>query len=141
MTAAIHVEELSKRYSLGGRLGGYTTLREVMASRFQRFFRSAEQRDEIWALRDVNFALEEGDTLGIVGHNGAGKTTLLKVLSRITHPTSGVSRTRGRVGSLLDVGTGFHPELNARENIYFNGAILGMKASRTTGRWPSANGT
>ena len=98
-----------------------------MASRFQRFFSSPEQRDEIWALRDINFSLEDGDTLGIVGHNGAGKTTLLKILSRITHPTSGVSRTRGRVGSLLDVGTGFHPELNARENIYFNGAILGMK--------------
>ena len=127
MTAAIHVEELSKRYLLGGPLSGYATLREVMSSRFARFFGSAVQRDEIWALREVSFALEEGDTLGIVGHNGAGKTTLLKILSRITHPTSGVSRTRGRVGSLLDVGTGFHPELNGRENIYFNGAILGMK--------------
>jgi ABC-type polysaccharide/polyol phosphate transport system ATPase subunit len=127
MTAVIQVEELSKRYSLGRPLGGYTTLREVMASRFERLFRNAVQPDQIWALRDVSFALQEGEALGIIGHNGAGKTTLLKILSRITHPTSGVSRTRGRVGSLLDVGTGFHPELNGRENIYFNGSILGMK--------------
>jgi ABC-type polysaccharide/polyol phosphate transport system ATPase subunit len=126
MSAAIHVERVSKRYSLGRPLGGYTTLREVLASRFGRAFGATTQRDQIWALRDVSFAVEEGHALGIVGHNGAGKTTLLKILSRITHPTSGVSRTRGRVGSLLDVGTGFHPELSGRENIYFNGSILGM---------------
>jgi ABC-type polysaccharide/polyol phosphate transport system ATPase subunit len=127
MAEVVQVENVSKRYSLGRPLGGYTTLREVLAGRFGRLFGEAVQPDQIWALRDVSFALEEGDTLGIVGHNGAGKTTLLKILSRITHPTNGESRTRGRVGSLLDVGTGFHPELSGRENIYFNGSILGMK--------------
>jgi ABC-type polysaccharide/polyol phosphate transport system ATPase subunit len=127
MSGAIRAEHISKRYSLGRPLGGYTTLREVLSSRLGRAFGEALVRDELWALRDVSFDLDEGEALGIVGHNGAGKTTLLKVLARITHPTSGVSRTRGRVGSLLDVGTGFHPELNGRENIYFNGSILGMK--------------
>jgi ABC-type polysaccharide/polyol phosphate transport system ATPase subunit len=127
MSASVQLEEVSKRYYLGGTLGGYGTLREVLASRFERMFGAGAERDQIWALRNVSFGLEEGETLGIVGHNGAGKTTLLKILARITHPTSGVSRTRGRVGSLLDVGTGFHPELNGRENIYLNGAILGMK--------------
>jgi ABC-type polysaccharide/polyol phosphate transport system ATPase subunit len=127
MNAAIDVERVSKRYYLGGSLGGYTTLREVLASRFGRALGGAVERDQIWALHDVSFTLDQGDTLGIVGHNGAGKTTLLKILLRITHPTSGVSRTRGRVGSLLDVGTGFHPELSGRENIYLNGSILGMK--------------
>src|SRR6266568_323448 len=127
MTEVVQVEDVSKRYSLGRPLGGYTTLREVLVGRFGQMFGDTVQPDQIWALRDVSFALEEGETLGIVGHNGAGKTTLLKILSRITHPTSGESRTRGRVGSLLDVGTGFHPELSGRENIYFNGAILGMK--------------
>jgi ABC-2 type transport system ATP-binding protein/lipopolysaccharide transport system ATP-binding protein len=127
MAAAIRVEDVSKRYYLGGALGGYTTLRDVLSSRFNRLLGRTVQREEIWALRNVSFELDEGETLGIVGHNGAGKTTLLKILARITHPTSGVSRTRGRVGSLLDVGTGFHPELNGRENIYLSGSILGMK--------------
>jgi len=124
---AIQVERVSKRYYLGRSLGGYTTLREVLASRFRQVLGDTVERDQIWALQDVSFAVDEGEALGVVGHNGAGKTTLLKVLARITHPTSGVSRTRGRVGSLLDVGTGFHPELSGRENIYLNGAILGMK--------------
>jgi ABC-type polysaccharide/polyol phosphate transport system ATPase subunit len=127
MGSAIQVENVNKRYYLGGSRSGYTTVREVLAQRAARALGKVTERDQIWALRDVSFTVDQGETLGIVGHNGAGKTTLLKILSRITRPTSGVSRTRGRVGSLLDVGTGFHPELNARENIYLNGAILGMK--------------
>jgi ABC-type polysaccharide/polyol phosphate transport system ATPase subunit len=135
MSVSIQLEDVSKRYYLGGTLGAYGTLREVLASRFERMFGATGERDQIWALRNVSFALEEGETLGIVGHNGAGKTTVLKILARITHPTSGVSRTRGRVGSLLDVGTGFHPELNGRENIYLNGAILGMTRREISGRF------
>jgi ABC-type polysaccharide/polyol phosphate transport system ATPase subunit len=120
---AIEVENLSKRYRLGQNLGGYTTLRETLASRRRR-----DEADEafLWALRDVSFSVPKYEALGLIGPNGAGKTTLLKVLARITRPTSGVSRTRGRAGALLDVGTGFHPELTGRENIYLNAAILGM---------------
>jgi ABC-2 type transport system ATP-binding protein/lipopolysaccharide transport system ATP-binding protein len=127
MTAVVQVEGLGKQYALSQPLGGYTTLREVLASGVGRVFGRVQKPEMIWALRDVGFSLEQGDSLGVVGHNGAGKTTLLKILARITHPTTGASRTRGRVGSLLDVGTGFHPELTGRENIYFNGSLLGMK--------------
>ena len=120
---AIEVESLSKRYRLGQNLGGYTTLRETLAARRRR----DEGEDAyLWALRDVSFSVPKDQALGLIGPNGAGKTTLLKVLARITQPTSGVSRTRGRAGALLDVGTGFHPELTGRENIYLNAAILGM---------------
>jgi ABC-type polysaccharide/polyol phosphate transport system ATPase subunit len=122
MQVAIEVEGLSKRYRLGQNLGGYTTLRETLTARRRR-----ESDDSfLWALLDVSFAVPLDDALGIVGPNGAGKTTLLKVLARITQPTSGVARTRGRAGALLDVGTGFHPELTGRENVYLNAAILGM---------------
>lgn len=126
MTAqtAIEVESLSKRYRLGQNLGGYTTLRETLAGRRRR--REAAHDPHLWALRDVSFSVPQDQALGLIGPNGAGKTTLLKVLARITQPTSGVSRTRGRAGALLDVGTGFHPELTGRENIYLNAAILGM---------------
>jgi ABC-type polysaccharide/polyol phosphate transport system ATPase subunit len=121
MQAAIEVEALSKRYRLGQNLGGYTTLRETLSRR-----RRPMDDEYVWALRDVTFAVPQGQALGVIGANGAGKTTLLKVLSRITEPTSGISRTRGRAGALLDVGTGFHPELTGEENVYLNAAILGM---------------
>jgi ABC-2 type transport system ATP-binding protein/lipopolysaccharide transport system ATP-binding protein len=123
MQTAIEVENLSKSYRLGQRLGRYVTLREVMATAIRR---GAPPPEYLWALHDVSFSVEQGGTLGVIGPNGAGKTTLLKVLARITEPTTGVSRTRGRAGALLDVGTGFHPELTGRENIYLNAAILGM---------------
>jgi ABC-type polysaccharide/polyol phosphate transport system ATPase subunit len=123
MQTAIEVESLSKRYRLGQNLGGYTTLRETLAARRRR---EAPDDAFLWALRDVSFSVPKDQALGLIGPNGAGKTTLLKVLARITQPTSGVSRTRGRAGALLDVGTGFHPELTGRENVYLNAAILGM---------------
>jgi homopolymeric O-antigen transport system ATP-binding protein len=123
MQTAIEVENLSKRYLLGQNLGGYTTLRETLSSRRRR---DSGDDAHLWALRDVSFSVPQDQALGLIGPNGAGKTTLLKVLARITRPTSGVSRTRGRAGALLDVGTGFHPELTGRENIYLNAAILGM---------------
>ncbi len=119
----IQVENLSKLYRLGG--ASHNSLRDAVMS-FVKSAKSDEKR-ELWALRDVNFDVEDGETLGIIGHNGAGKSTLLKILSRITKPTSGSIEIHGRVGSLLEVGTGFHNELSGRENIYLNGAILGMK--------------
>jgi lipopolysaccharide transport system ATP-binding protein len=129
MAVAVHVEELSKRYRIGELQAAYGTLRESVSHVAKRLTGKEHHRgsDEIWALRDVSFALAEGETLGVIGRNGAGKSTLLKVLTRITTPTAGRAEIRGRVGSLLEVGTGFHPELTGRENIYLNGAILGMK--------------
>jgi ABC-type polysaccharide/polyol phosphate transport system ATPase subunit len=125
MRAAIDVQHVSKRYVLGQRLGGYTTLRETLSAKTP--WSRPEPSTELWALRDVTFQAVEGEILGLIGHNGAGKTTVLKILARITHPTEGLSRTRGRVGALLDVGSGFHPELTGRENIRLNAAILGMR--------------
>ncbi len=137
---AIQVSQVSKRYRIGG-LYSYDTLRDVLSSSahaFARRFRRAvpdaagaavggASPDYIWALKDVSFSVERGEVLGIVGHNGAGKTILLKVLSRVTDPTEGRAEIRGRIGSLLEVGTGFHQELSGRENVYLSGAILGMK--------------
>ncbi len=121
---AIEVEALSKRYFLGEDYVGVRTLRETLAAAVRR--RNRSPRQEVWSLDNVSLEVPEGTALGVIGRNGAGKSTLLKVLSRITEPTRGVARTRGRVGSLLDVGTGFHPELTGRENIFLNGAVLGM---------------
>ena len=127
---AIAVEHLSKRYRLGGRQK-YRTLRDSLtdafAAPFRRRAKSEESAEAFWALDDVSFSIKHGEVVGIIGRNGAGKSTLLKVLSRITEPTKGEVRVHGRVASLLEVGTGFHPELSGRDNIYLNGAILGMK--------------
>src|SRR5882724_12028912 len=134
MSIAIHVESLGKRYRIGRR-ARYLTLRDHLTNVWKapvRWLRSsAVGRDEsgpryIWAMRNVSFDLQEGEVLGLIGRNGAGKTTLLKILSRVTQPTEGSAQIRGRVGSLLEVGTGFHLELTGRENTYLNGAILGM---------------
>jgi ABC-type polysaccharide/polyol phosphate transport system ATPase subunit len=123
---AIQAEHLGKRYRLGESLFSYTTLREALSFWLKSDKRSRDHRSEIWALKDVSLSIEAGEVVGIVGRNGAGKTTFLKLVARITQPTIGVVRTRGRVGALLEVGTGFHPELTGRENTYLNGAILGM---------------
>lgn len=123
----ILVSNISKRYRIGESLS-QGMLREAIISVLQNPFRSRPTiQNEIWALREVNFSIEQGELVGIIGRNGAGKSTLLKILSRITYPTSGVLRVLGRIGSLLEVGTGFHEELTGRENIYLNGSILGMK--------------
>ena len=130
MTIAIQAENLSKRYVIRRqRRHGNDTLRDALTTLVCRFgYRSiAQQEEEFWALKNVSFEIRQGDRVGIIGHNGAGKSTLLKLLSRITEPTAGRATIRGRVASLLEVGTGFHPELTGRENIYLNGAILGMK--------------
>ena len=127
MGRTIEVEGVGKRYRLGEGSAGYQTIRDSLSSSFRRLARSRDGAErDLWALDDVSFTVDEGETVGIVGRNGAGKTTLLKVVARITEPTRGVSRTRGRVGALLEVGTGFHPELTGRENVYLNGAVLGM---------------
>jgi lipopolysaccharide transport system ATP-binding protein len=123
--ASVSIEQLSKRYRIGALQHDYSTLRDRLAGMFRRRERAGDET-ELWALRDVSFEIPAGVALGLIGHNGAGKSTLLKILSRITEPTGGRAILRGRVASLLEVGTGFHPELTGRENIFLNGAILGM---------------
>ena len=130
---AIHVENLGKRYRIGDRREGYSTLRDAIASAAQTplwILRDRNRKNssrQFWALKDVSFEVKQGEVVGIIGRNGAGKSTLLKILTRVTYPTAGRAEIRGRIGSLLEVGTGFHPELTGRENIYLNGAILGMR--------------
>jgi lipopolysaccharide transport system ATP-binding protein len=132
---AFRVENISKRYRIGLAQERPDTLRDLLVSSFRRIKHLLSNPESgrfddpahIWALKDVSFELKKGQVLGIVGRNGAGKSTLLKILSRVTDPTEGYGEIHGRVGSLLEVGTGFHPELSGRENIYLNGAILGMR--------------
>lgn len=131
----IEVERLTKKYQLGAI--GSTTLREEFARWKNRLSgrSSAESRGVFWALRDVSFSVQPGEVVGVIGRNGAGKSTLLKLLSRVTEPTSGRAVLRGRVASLLEVGTGFHPDLTGRENVFLNGAILGMKRHEIASRF------
>ncbi len=123
----IEVQHLSKKYSLGKKKEMYTTFRDTIMDVISHPFRKREKREDFWALQDINFTVQPGEVLGIIGRNGAGKSTLLKILSRITDPTDGQVIMRGRVASLLEVGTGFHPELSGRENIYLSGSVLGMR--------------
>jgi lipopolysaccharide transport system ATP-binding protein len=130
MNPAITIEHLSKRYRIGGLHPGYMTFREAIGSVVTAPFRKLKGtngRQTLWALTDVNLQIGEGELVGIIGHNGAGKSTLLKILSRVTRPTTGQVELFGRIGSLLEVGTGFHPDLTGRENIFLSGAILGMR--------------
>jgi lipopolysaccharide transport system ATP-binding protein len=128
---AIRADAVSKQYRIGAVERRPDTLRDLLSGGFQRLVRRRHGlpagQAMIWALRDVSFEIRQGEVVGIIGRNGAGKSTLLKILSRITEPTSGMIEIVGRVGSLLEVGTGFHPDLTGRENIYLNGAVLGMK--------------
>jgi len=144
MSSVIKVEDLSKAYQLGN-FGTGTISRDLerfwarMRGKEDPFLRIGELNDRtqkgesdiVWSLKDINFEVEQGDAVGIIGRNGAGKSTLLKILSRVTSPTSGSIKVKGRVASLLEVGTGFHPELSGRENIFLNGAILGMRKAET----------
>lgn len=130
MKPVIRAENVSKKYRIGSRRAAYSTLRESLTETLRAPFRALRRSEKpsfVWALSDVNFEIQPTEVVGIVGRNGAGKSTLLKILSRITEPTSGRVQLYAKTGSMLEVGTGFHPELTGRENVFLNGAILGMK--------------
>src|SRR5438105_2065450 len=124
MKPILEIQNVGKKYKIQHMAGGYLSMRERMVNAL-KFERNSVQ--DFWALKDISFDVQPGDSIGIIGKNGAGKSTLLKILSKITPPTEGKIISRGRVASLLEVGTGFHPELSGRENIFLNGSILGMK--------------
>ncbi|HYJ86612.1 MAG TPA: ABC transporter ATP-binding protein [Pyrinomonadaceae bacterium] len=142
MRPIIRVENISKRYIIDPRSNSalrYDTLREsmvnVVRSSFSRLGRNGHTKELFWALKNISFEVNPGEVLGIIGPNGAGKSTLLQILSRIVEPTSGYAELYGQVGSLLEIGTGFHPDLTGRENIFLNGAVLGMKRSEINARF------
>ena len=127
---ALKVENLGKRYRIGGAVVKYRTLRDSIGDAVKRPFQNSAEKESsqaFWALRNISFEVKKGQVLGVIGRNGAGKSTLLKILARVTEPTEGSAIINGRVGSLLEVGTGFHPELTGRENIFLNGTLLGHK--------------
>jgi lipopolysaccharide transport system ATP-binding protein len=138
---AIQVEKVGKRYSLGAKTNRHGTFRDTMADGIKSLFRikgrSGARKESFWALEDVNLEITRGENVGIIGLNGAGKSTLLKILSRITEPTTGLIRIAGRVGALLEVGTGFHGELTGRENVYLYAAILGMRREEVKSKFDS----
>jgi lipopolysaccharide transport system ATP-binding protein len=140
MQPIITARNISKSYQIGGLDSGYETFREFLASRITGPIRKLRKqptarKQTLWALKDIDFEIEQGETVGLIGHNGAGKSTLLKILSRITIPTTGRTEVHGRIGSLLEVGTGFHPDLTGRENIFLNATILGVRRSEIARRF------
>lgn len=144
-TTVLTVKEIGKKYNINHQRSGYVTLRDVLMNIIKKPFRFFEikakkiigtnTKEEFWALSNVNFTVKKGEIIGIIGKNGSGKSTLLKLMSQITPPTTGEIKINGRVGSLLEVGTGFHPELTGRENIFLNGAILGMTRKEVTSKF------